>query len=261
MQIIDTHAHLDQLENLEQALEHAVQAGVEAIVAVSMDLNSCRKNLEIKRKTRRPKIILGMGMHPSEADRTQVGACLELIRQHAGEVAAVGEIGLDFWYKWVRKDQAKKDEQREVFRAFLEAAKELDLPAVIHSRGVWRECLETAKNVGVRKAVFHWYSGPVDVLNDILKQGYYVSTTPSLAYSPPSREAILNAPIEQTLIETDAPVYYKNEATQEGFQAGPKDVLRTLKAYCALKHFEEDKAAAIFNQNARIFFGIGLPAE
>ena len=261
--IIDTHAHLDRLENLDQALKNAVEAGVEAIVAVSMDLNSCRKNLEIKKKTRQPKIALGLGMHPSEANRQDLGACLELIRASAGELSAVGEIGLDFWYKWARKDQAKKEEQREVFRAFLEAAEELDLPAVIHSRGAWRECFETTKSAGVRKAVFHWYSGPVDVLNDIIQEGYFVSTTPSVAYSPPSREAIANAPIERTLIETDCPVYYKEARTPEEFlpegaswQAQPRDVARTLKAYCALKQMDEDSALAIFNKNAREFFGI-----
>ncbi len=257
MNIIDTHAHLDHLENLDQALNNAVEAGVEAIVAVSMDLNSCRKNLEIKKKTRRPRIALGMGMHPSEANRQDVDACLALIRTNASELSAVGEIGLDFWYKWVRKDDAKKSEQREVFRAFLEVARELDLPAVIHSRGVWRECLETAQSAGVRKAVFHWYSGPVDVLNDIIKAGYFVSTTPSVAYSPQSREAIAGAPIEQTLIETDCPVHYKDPETREEFQAQPRDVVRTLKAYCALKQIDEDKALVTLNKNARKFFGIG----
>lgn len=256
MTIIDTHAHLDHLENLDQALKNAVEAGVEAIVAVSMDFNSCRKNLEIKKKTRQPRIALGMGMHPSEANRQDVGACLDLIRANAKELSAVGEIGLDFWYKWVRKDEAKKSEQREVFRAFLELAKELDLPAVIHSRGAWRECLETAQSVGVRKAVFHWYSGPVDVLSDIIKAGYFVSTTPSVAYSPQSREAITNAPIEQTLIETDCPVHFKDPETAEEYHAQPRDVARTLKAYCALKQIDEDKALAILNKNAREFFGI-----
>lgn len=257
MTIIDTHAHLDQLENFDQAIKNAVEAGVEAIAAVSMDLNSCRNNLEIKKSTRRPQIVLGMGMHPSEANRADVSACAALIREHADHLAAIGEIGLDFWYKWVRKDQAKKDEQREVFRAFLDLAVELNLPAVIHSRGVWRECFEMAKNSGVRKAVFHWYSGPGDVLNDILRQGYYISATPSVAYSPQSREAIVSAPIEQTLIETDCPVHFKNPETQEEFQAEPRDVVRTLRAYCALKQCDEEKALDIFNKNARQFFGIG----
>lgn len=256
MKIIDTHAHLDHLENLDQALKNAVEAGVEAIVAVSMDLNSCRKNLEIKKKTRQPKIALGMGIHPSEANRQDVAACLDLIRANAKELSAIGEIGLDFGYKWVRKDEAKRDEQREVFRAFLKVAKELDLPAVIHARGVWRECLETAQSVGVRKAVFHWYSGPVDVLSDIIKAGYLVSTAPSVAYSPQSREAMASAPIEQTLIETDCPVRFQDPETQAEYQAEPRDVARTLHAYCALKQIDEGKALAVLNKNAREFFGI-----
>ncbi len=257
MTLIDTHAHLDHLENLGQALKDAVESGVEAIVAVSMDLESCRKNLVIKKNTDRPKIFLAMGIHPEKASRADLGPCLDFIRQHAGELAAVGEIGLDFWYKWVRKDEARKSEQRNVFRAFLEVAKELNLPAVIHSRGVWRECLETAQSVGVRKAVFHWYSGPVDVLNEIIKAGYFVSTSPSVAYSPQSREAIASAPIERTLIETDSPVHYHGLEASEGFHAEPKDVLRTLKAYCELKGMEEERAAAILNRNAREVFGIG----
>ena len=256
MILIDTHAHLDHLENLDQALQNAVDSGVEAIVAVSMDLNSCRKNLEIKKKTSKPKIALGMGIHPSEANRQDVAACLELVRANRKELSAIGEIGLDFGYKWVRKDEAKRDEQREVFRAFLEVAKELDLPAVIHARGVWRECLETAQSAGVRKAVFHWYSGPVDVLTDVIKAGYFVSTSPSVAYSPPSREAMASAPIERTLIETDCPVRFKNPETEEEFQAEPRDVARTLHAYCALKQIDEDKALAILNKNAREFFRI-----
>lgn len=256
MKIIDTHAHLDHLENLDTAIKNAVAAGVEAIVAVSMDLNSCRKNLEIKNSISQPRIALGMGMHPSEAKREDLNACLNLIREHANELSAIGEVGLDFGYKWVRKDQAKKDEQREVFQAFLNLAKELDLPVVIHARGVWRECFETTKASGVRKAVFHWYSGPLDVLKDILQEGYYVSTSPSVAYSPQSRDAMKNAPIEQTLIETDCPVHYQNSEDDPGFEAEPRDVVRTLKAYCALKELNEEQALAILNKNAREFFGL-----
>jgi len=256
MKTYDTHAHLDHLENLEQALKNADEAGVTAIVAVSMDLESCRKNLEIKCQFSAPKIYIGMGMHPSETNLDTLDECLSLARKHARELTVIGEIGLDFWYKWVRKDQEKKDAQRKAYRAFLELAKELDLPAVIHSRGCWRECLETAREIGTKKAEFHWYSGPVDVLEDIIKEGYYVSTSPSVAYSPQSREAMAAAPIEQTLIETDCPVYYRDENTQEGFKAEPKDVFKTLAAYSRLKGIEQADALKILNQNARNFFGI-----
>ncbi|HQP10773.1 MAG TPA: TatD family hydrolase [Candidatus Omnitrophota bacterium] len=262
MTLIDTHAHLDHLEQLDQALEGAVQAGVEGIVTVSVNLASCRKNLEIKRNKKTPRICLAMGMHPSDADPGDLDACLDLVREHKNELSAIGEIGLDFWYKWVRKDQEKKDLQRRIFRAFLDLAKAVDLPAVIHTRGTWRECFDTVKGMGIAKAEFHWYSGPLDVLKDILDAGYYISASPGLAYSPPSREAIGYAPIERVMIETDSPVFFRTGEPGEdrngcdGFDAGPKDVFRTLKAYCQLKNIDEARAAEVFNRNARTFFGL-----
>lgn len=262
MTIIDTHAHLDHMENLAEALDHAAEAGVEAIVTVSVNADSCRKNLEIKKSRKKPNIHLAMGMHPSDADPAKVGECVELIRAHKGELAAVGEIGLDFWYKWARKDREKKDAQRAVFRTLLETAKEMELPVIVHTRGTWRECLDTVKGVGLRKAEFHWYSGPIDVLKDILDGGYYISAAPSLAYSPQSREAIRYAPVDRIMIETDSPVFYhappEAGASGEGggFVAEPKDVFRTLKAYCALKNSDEESTLAILNRNAREFFGL-----
>ena len=256
MVIIDTHAHLDHLPDLDLALARADQAGVEAIVAMSMDVASCQKNLTIKQTVTRPNIYLAMGMHPSEANLQEVDHMVDLIRANAKFLNAVGEIGLDFGYKWVRKDQQKRQEQRDVFLRLLTLAKELDLPAVIHSRGLERECFETVQKMGLKKANFHWYSGPVNVLKDIMAAGYFVSTSPSLAYSPQSREAISHAVIEQLLIETDCPVFFGNKDDETGFQAEPKDVVRTLKAYCELKNVDEDKALNIFNQNARKFFGL-----
>jgi len=260
MTIIDTHAHLDHIENLDQALVNADKEGVKGVVTVSIDAASCRKNLEIKKNYTKPLIYLAFGMHPSDADLKGLDECVELIREYHMELTAVGEIGLDFWYKWVRKDKEKKDEQRKIFRVLLELAHELDLPAVVHTRGTWRESFEMAKEVGIDKAEFHWYSGPIDVLKDILDRGYYVSTSPSVAYSPQSREAMTYAPIERTMIETDSPVFYRtaqhkdDKNSEEGFQAGPKDVFRTLKAYCELKKIKEDEALEILNRNAEEFF-------
>ena len=260
MKLIDTHAHLDHIEDLGRALENADKEGIESIVAVSVDVASCRKNLDIKKTTKKPNIYLAMGMHPSDINLDDLDECVELIRKERNELTAIGEIGLDFWYKWVRKDPEKKDAQRRAFRVFLELAKELGLPSVIHTRGTWRECLETVREVGVERCEFHWYSGPLDVLKDILDSGYYISAPPSLAYSPQLREAISYAPIERVMIETDSPVFCrvanheKEESLGEGFLAEPKDVFKTLKAYCMLKDVKEAYALEVFNRNAREFF-------
>lgn len=254
MKLIDTHAHLDSVEDIDGALVHAYEAGVSAVVAVGEDQESNRKNLAAARRTEVPRIILALGIHPSAVGRENLEESFTFIEEHLNQARAIGEIGLDFWYKWVRKDKEKKDAQRAVYRRLLETAKAQDLPALIHTRGTWREAFETARGIGVHKAVFHWYSGPVDVLEDILNAGYFVSASPSVAYSPESRRAMEIAPVEQTLIETDSPVYYKH--CDGGLKAGPKDIFCTLKYYAELKQRPARELADILNRNARRIFGI-----
>ena len=248
--MIDTHAHLDHVENLPDVLAAAGDAGVSLIIAVGEDLESNRKNLDISRSSVFPKICLGFGFHPDRVHRQEVGPCLEFIKMHVKEAVAVGEIGLDFWYPWVKKDDALKEKQKAVFRQMLQTAKDSDLPAVIHSRGAWQESLEITREAGVLKAVFHWYSGPLDVLEGILSQGYYVSCSPSLAYSKPAQAVVRATPMNRLLIETDTPVFYRNTEGAGGFVASPKDVLKTLECVCRLKELPKAAAAEVLNRNA-----------
>lgn len=248
--LIDTHAHLDHVENLDSALEEAHKQGVCGVLAVSTDLAAMKKNLEIKAKFSFPKIYLGLGIHPGEIKPEELEAAYVFIEQSIAQADVIGEIGLDFWYKWVRKDDLKKNEQREVFRRQLALAKKFEKPVVVHARGTWKECFETVKEFGIKKANFHWYSGPLDVLEEILQNGYYVSAGPALMFSPQSREAISRAPIEQTLIETDSPVYFNYpDELGGGFKAQPKDVFKSLDAYAKLKNFSLSQAAGILNEN------------
>ena len=257
--MIDTHAHLDHVQDLEDKLMAAYNASVKAIVTVSEDLATSQKNLEIfkKERTDAPKIYLAVGIHPSEARQEILDPFLDFVHKNRSELIAVGEIGLDFWYKWVKKDPVQKDIQKKIFRRLCALAKEFGLPISIHSRGAWDECLNIIKSEGIVQAVFHWYSGPVEVLKKIINYGYFVSTTPAIAYSPQSQEAMRLAPIEQTMLETDSPVFYCNKESEDpGFRAEPKDVWRTLKAYAALKGISEEEASEKTTLNAEKFFNL-----
>ena len=255
MTIIDTHAHLDHVPEIEAALERARQVNVSDIVAVSTDLKAIKRNLELKKSCASPRIHVALGIHPGEIKLDELEETFAFIRAYIREAVAIGETGLDYWYKWARKDEAEQKKQRDVFEKHLELAKEFDLPIVIHSRGAEEDCLKMTKAAEIKRALFHWYSGRLDVLEKILAQGYYVSTSPSVAYSSSSQGAMTNAPLEQTLIETDSPVFFRTNA-EEGFQSEPKDVWKTLKAYAALKNIDEQKALEVLNQNARNFFSI-----
>ena len=253
MPIIDTHAHLNQIEEVEQVLREAATAELESIVAVSEDLASSQRNLELSRQFSAPKIFVAMGLHPGKVAADNIEPCLQFVAQHIRDIQAIGETGLDFWYPAVRDNDTQKGLQRESFGRHLELARTYNLPVVIHSRGAWRESLDMARDAGVVQAVFHWYSGPVDVLKDILSAGYLISASPSLAYSRQLRDAVRQAPVTQTLIETDCPVFYRLP-TGNGFVAAPKDVWRTLQAYAEIKNVVPEQVVSVLNQNARDFF-------
>ncbi len=154
MQIIDTHAHLDHLENVEAVLAEAAATGVTDIIAVSVDLQACQRNLELAKTISQPRIHPALGIHPGNIDPAQIEVTFQLIREHRKEAVAIGETGLDYWYKWVKKDPAKKEEQREIFHRQLQMAKEFDLPVVIHSRGAWRDCLELTRPPAFKRPFF-----------------------------------------------------------------------------------------------------------
>jgi TatD DNase family protein len=257
LNLIDTHCHLDQIENIDAALEEAKKVGVEAIIAVGTDLKSNIKNLEIAKNTQNIKVFAALGIHPTEIIEEEVEDTLKFIRENILKAKAIGEIGLDYWHKKVKKDKEAKDKQKSVFIAQLQIAKEFNLPVIVHSRGAWQECWELTISQGIEKAVFHWYSGPVDILREIIQQGFLISATPALAYSAQHQEAIKTAPLENILIETDSPVFYQNN--EKGFSARPEDVVVSLKLLSELKNIPEAEVKIAATKNAVNFFNILTP--
>lgn len=255
MPIIDTHAHIDEIENWPQAMTRAVEAQVSDVIAVSLHLDSMRRILDLAKKADGLRIHPALGVHPESVLQGLPSAeVFDFIKTHIHEAVAIGETGLDFWYKAVKDNQEEKDKQRSSFSRHLELAKTYDLPIIIHSRGAWSECLEMTLQTGVKKALFHWYSGPLDVLKGVLDAGFYVSTSPSVGYSPQSQQAMLACELDRILIETDSPVTYRS---QEGsYKAEPKDVWSTLKALSRLKQIDEQELLEKVNTNARTFFNL-----
>lgn len=254
MKLIETHAHLEQIEDIDGAMKRATEAGITSVMAMSVDLESMKKTLALAKRFTQPRIYPALGVHPGLVKPEMFDECIQFIRDHVHEVQAIGETGLDYWYKWVRSDKEERAKQHRFFEAHLDIAREFNLPIVIHSRGAWRDCLAMTKTAGVKKALFHWYSGPVDKLEEILEAGYYVSTSISVGYSKESQTAMLQTPLDRILIETDSPVSYKEG--EEFFKAEPRHVVLTLKHLARLKNIEPVQLADIVNSNASLFFGI-----
>lgn len=250
MELIDVHAHLEETPNLPESLQKAAERGVTAVIAVGSDLESNRAVLDLAGSHGGLSVHPALGLHPWRLERESADAVLDFAGARIGEAVAVGEIGLDGWLRSVRKKPEALERQKEVFRRFLTLARDHDRPAIIHGRGAWRECLDLAVAVGVCRAVFHWYSGPLDVLTDLLAAGYYVSATPAAATSDHHRRALREAPLDRILLETDAPTRYGGKIS------GPADVAFTLRAVSELKGLSPEAVAAVTSAGARRLFGI-----
>jgi TatD DNase family protein len=241
--LIDAHTHLDQLEDLPISLKEARAAGVRGIIGVGMNAVSNRKILKIAEENQ-GYVYPAIGYHPWELKGEEAEEGLSFIRNHLGHCIALGEIGLDY------KVKIKKEVQWKVFRKLLTIALDFDKPVILHCRFSHQHVLRIVKELEIKRAVFHWYSGPLSVLAEILDRGYFISATPALMYSPPHQEAIRHAPLERILLETDSPVTY------QGKEARPKDVLVTWKEVARLKGVDPLIVSEQTTLNASQFFNI-----
>jgi TatD DNase family protein len=242
MRLIDSHAHLEQVKDLETALERAKAAGVIGVVAVGMGEESNEAILKIG--SDHPDFVFPcVGLHPWNL-RDEVEPMLKFLEKKIERCTAVGEVGLDF------KISKPRDLQVRAFRGVLELATRFEKPLIVHSRWAWREAFDMVREAGARRTVFHWYSGPLETLREILSFGCYVSATPAVAYSEPHRLALAEVPIDRLLLETDSPVKYR------GRESSPVDVIGTLKAMSRIKGVDGDELAEATTENAIKFFGL-----
>ncbi len=253
--LIDTHAHLDELKNLDLMLEEAKKAGVIAIVAVGSNHESNLKTLKISQR-HHLFVYPALGLHPwrlVNLEASEIDDNLRFIEQNIASAVAVGEIGLDYDKRLLKA--ASKELQKEVLGRLLDIARKFAKPAIIHSRYAWKDALHLIQDVGIDKAVFHWFTGFSSVLRGIIDSGYFVSATPAAEYHEEHRKAVKEAPLQRLLLETDCPVTYGREAR---YESRPADILRGLGAVSQLKEIAEVTIAEQTTRNAVNFFSLDI---
>jgi TatD DNase family protein len=253
LELVDTHAHVDEVENLDSALDEAKKAGVVAIIAVGSNHGSNQKVLRIA--DRHASIIHpALGLHPWELgnmDQNSINVTLDFIEEQAPRISAIGEIGLDYDKRVLKV--ASKERQQDTLKTILALARQYAKPVSIHSRYAWKDTFDIVKEAGIGKAVFHWFTGFSSVLKDILEAGYFISATPAAEYHEEHRRAVRETPLDKLLLETDCPVTYGRE---NKYRSQPADVLRSLKSAAVLKGTDEDSLARKTTSSAVKFFGL-----
>jgi len=266
VQLIDTHAHLDDPRfdgDRDDVIKRAVDAGVKTIINVGCwsKKGGFEKVAGIVKNNE--SIYCALGVHPHDAKDVSDNAPYDLIKKlaaeskYGGKVVAVGEAGLGYHY-----DNSPKDKQKEVFASQITLARALNLPLVIHSREAEKDTFDALKANGAHEVggVFHCFSGDVKAAREALDLGFYISFTGVVTFPKAEsiRDAVKYVPIEKTLIETDCP--YLTPAPMRGERNEPAYVVNTAAAIAGLKGLNLEDVARITTRNAEELFGIGFGA-
>ncbi|SDH72701.1 TatD DNase family protein [Alteribacillus persepolensis] len=204
--MIDAHIHLEQYEHADTAIENWMKAGVKKVVAVSNDLASSYRTLELKEKY--PEFILaGVGFHPEKGlpHERDVEEWENLIAQERDQIACVGEVGLPH-YKLEHLGEPFEEHIAFLTRCVHTASK-YELPVALHAV---HDKAKTAYDILQKEAPelsahFHWLKAEASVVQSITDAGYYVSLTPEVCYRKRDQELAKRLPHRQLLIETDGP--------------------------------------------------------
>jgi TatD DNase family protein len=206
--LIDSHAHLDDEEfgeSLPEVVNRARRSGVRAVISSGLDPESCLKNLELSKKYR-GFVFPSFGLDASDpiyTDEKAFSDLSKLIEEHANEIVAVGEVGLD--YKQAKR-QADKEAQKLVFSKFVELADKHGKPLVIHCRVASSDMTRLIVEGGIAGAVLHAFPGTVEQALRLVKAGNFISVPTSVVYSRQKQELAERVPLSNLLVETDSPV-------------------------------------------------------
>lgn len=194
--MIDAHCHFDMMLQPETYIRYREEAG-----DIVIGMTNLPSHFQMGRPHLRgyKHIRLALGLHPLLA--TESKSEVMLFNRLVDQTSYIGEIGLDF----SKEGLATKDEQVAVLRELLFAIRGKKKIVSVHSRKAEKELLALLCEYEIENVIFHWYSGPVDLIPAILEQGYYFSINEAMCLSKNGRAIIEKIPRERMLTETDAP--------------------------------------------------------
>ncbi len=251
--MIDSHIHLHQydVDELETSVPTWKEAGIEKVVAVSMNWQSSIQTLTLHERF--PDFVLpAIGYHPEQSLPTEeeLDKLTTLIKENAQKVVAIGEVGLPYYEKSSNK------QYEDLLEYFVKLSVHLDLPIVLHAvHDTAERALYLLKKHEVKKAHFHWLKAPEEVVKEIVEAGYYISVTPEVCYRKRDERLVEIVPLEQLLVETDGPWSY--DGPFQNVETTPLLIEEICKVLANKKGKEVEEIMIQTSQNAKKLFQYG----
>ena len=252
--LFDTHAHYDDDwfdEDRDALLASMPEKGVGLIVNPGITVETSRRAIAMAEKY--PHVYAAVGLHPENCHDfvpQQIDELRKLARHP--KVVAIGEIGLDYYWD----TNPPKEFQQEVLRAQLALARELKLPVIIHDRDAHADTLAIVKEFPEVTGVFHCYSGSVEDARTLVKMGWMLSFNGAATFKNARKapEVIAEVPMEQLMIETDAP--YLAPVPHRGKRNDSGLVYLVAEKIAQIKGLTAEEVETVTWENGKRFFGI-----
>ena len=251
--MIDSHCHLDQqplIDDLNNIVNRSKEVGIEKLLTISTTLNSFN---EISNLVNFDPIIYGtFGIHPHESDKEFVSKSeiIDKIKNNK-KIIGVGETGLDFYY-----NNSDKKNQINSFINHIEAAIDLNIPLIVHSRNAETDTFDIInryKNQNL-KVLMHCFTGSLNLAKKLLDLDAFFSASGIITFknSNSLQDTFKFLPDNKILIETDSP--YLAPEPMRGKKNEPSFIHHTLKKLAQIKKIEINKLDNITTNNFNNLF-------
>ena len=257
--LVDSHCHLDCIDltefdnNFDALIQQTLEAGVEHMLCVSINLQKYPQMLEKVRPY--PTISVSAGMHPmaDETDDFSVEYLTELASDK--KVVAIGETGLDYYY---HKGDPQWQQQR--FRAHIQVANQLDKPVIVHTRDAGDDTLDILRqeNAGRCGGVIHCFTETQAFADQAIEMGLMISISGIVTFrnAEALRDIARSIPDDHLLIETDAP--YLAPMPHRGKQNQPAYVRHVAETLAAVRNTTVEHIAEISRNNFYRLFNLAV---
>lgn len=256
MEFFDTHMHLEDSKfdlDREEVISKIRNAGVTKCINMGCDIESSQKAIKIAKK--HEFIYAACGLHPEDIPQTEeelwktISKIKELVLQNE-KVVAIGEIGLDYYW---RKDN--KELQKKAFEKQMEIANELNLPISIHTRDSIDDTISILRKIKIKKAgVLHCCPFNPELVKQGLNAGLSIGFggTCTFKSSKNAPKIVEMVPLEKIVVETDAP--YLAPEPVRGTRNDSSNLKYVVQKLAEFKNLEPEQMAKITYENAKKLF-------
>jgi TatD DNase family protein len=238
--LVDSHCHLD-FDSFDgdrsETIQRAFDSDINILVTICTRYSKFDQIVSIANLD--PRIFCSVGVHPHQVKEENPITVENLLTASTHpKVIGIGETGLDYYY-----DQSPRDDQKTSFRTHITAARETQLPLIVHTRDAdedMTDILREEMKVGSFPCVLHCFSSGKDLADTAIELGFYLSLSGILTFKNAEelRNIVKKVPITRLLVETDSP--YLAPIPNRGKRNEPAFVKHTAKKAAEIKGVDQE---------------------